>query len=186
MVKLPVFVPTVGLVMNPHDDEIAAINSDCNISYWQFHGAESAETCVKISQMSQKPYIKTVPLEGLSTEAVSTAFSTHQQAAAKLVDGHKVGEMGGSGKTANWKLLSECLTVAQKSKLILAGGLTPDNIIEALQNSDFAGWKISDYRERIEAPGMVNSVYRMNVSSGHLSQIIRISQTGKIVQIKME
>ncbi len=62
----------------------------------------------------------------------------------------------------------------------------PDNIIEALQNSDFAGWKISDYKERIEAPGMVNSVYRMNVSNGHLSQIIRISQSGKIVQIKME
>lgn len=62
----------------------------------------------------------------------------------------------------------------------------PDNIIEALQNSDFAGWKISDYKERIEAPGMVNSVYRMNVSKGHLSQIIRISENGKIIQIKME
>ena len=51
----------------------------------------------------------------------------------------------------------------------------PENIIEALNNSDFAGWKISDYKERIEAPGMVNSVYRMNVSKNHLSQIIRIS-----------
>jgi len=62
----------------------------------------------------------------------------------------------------------------------------PDNIIEALNNSDFSGWKISDYKERIEAPGMVNSVYRMNVSKGHLSQIIRLSENGKIVQIKME
>lgn len=62
----------------------------------------------------------------------------------------------------------------------------PDNIVEALQNSDFADWKISDYKERIESPGMINSVYRMNVSKDHLSQIIRISETGKIVQIKME
>lgn len=62
----------------------------------------------------------------------------------------------------------------------------PDNILGALDNSEFAGWKISDYKERIEAPGMVNSVYRMNVSKGHLSQIIRISEKGKIVQIKME
>lgn len=62
----------------------------------------------------------------------------------------------------------------------------PQNILEALENSDFSGWKISEYKERLEAPGMVNSVYRMNVSKQHQSQIIRISEMGKIVQIKME
>jgi len=62
----------------------------------------------------------------------------------------------------------------------------PENIEKALQKSEFATWKISEYKERIEAPGMVNSVYRMQVSKEHLSQIIRISEEGKIVQIKME
>jgi hypothetical protein len=62
----------------------------------------------------------------------------------------------------------------------------PENIQKALQKSEFATWKVSEYKERIEAPGMVNSVYRMHVSKDHLSQIIRISEEGKIVQIKME
>ena len=62
----------------------------------------------------------------------------------------------------------------------------PQHIIDAVLNSDFGDWKMSEYKERIEAPGMVNSVYRIHVSNGHLSQIIRISENGKIVQIKME
>jgi hypothetical protein len=62
----------------------------------------------------------------------------------------------------------------------------PDNIIEAIQNSEFSDWKLSDYKERIEAPGMLNSVYRMQVSKNHLSQIVRINENGNIVQIKME
>lgn len=62
----------------------------------------------------------------------------------------------------------------------------PENIVTALKDSEFASWKWSDYKERIEAPGMLSSVYRMHLSKGHLSQIIRISEEGKIVQIKME
>ena len=62
----------------------------------------------------------------------------------------------------------------------------PENIVSALKDSEFGSWKWSDYKERIEAPGMLYSVYRMQVSKNHLSQIIRINEEGKIVQIKME
>ena len=62
----------------------------------------------------------------------------------------------------------------------------PQNIVEALGNSDFSDWRISDYKERIEMPGTENSVFRMHVSSGQFSRIIRINEKGKIVQIKME
>lgn len=62
----------------------------------------------------------------------------------------------------------------------------PENIRQALQNSKFADWKISDYKERIEIPGLEGSVYRMSVSSKNNSNIIRISDNGKLVQIKTE
>lgn len=62
----------------------------------------------------------------------------------------------------------------------------PDKITTSLQNSEFADWKWSDYKERIEAPGMPGSVYRLNVSYKHFSHIIRITDNGKIVQIKTE
>ena len=62
----------------------------------------------------------------------------------------------------------------------------PDQIEAAIDNSDFSSWRRSDHKERIEAPGMAGSVYRMQVSQKHLSQIIRIDDNGKIVQIKSE
>ncbi|MBC8320754.1 MAG: PepSY-like domain-containing protein [Bacteroidetes bacterium] len=62
----------------------------------------------------------------------------------------------------------------------------PEAILSALKKSSFASWKISDYKERIEAPGMIGSVYRMQVSKNQLSSIIRINDDGDIVQIKTE
>lgn len=62
----------------------------------------------------------------------------------------------------------------------------PENIKQSLQNSKFADWKISDYKERIEIPGLEGSVYRMSVSNKYNSNIIRISDDGKLVQIKTE
>lgn len=62
----------------------------------------------------------------------------------------------------------------------------PDQVENALKSSAYDKWKRSDYKERIEAPGMPGSVYRMQVSEKHLSHIIRINDTGKIVQIKTE
>ena len=62
----------------------------------------------------------------------------------------------------------------------------PEQIEKALSDSEFSNWRWSDYKERIEAPGMPGSVYRMQVSSKHLSQIIRINENGRIVQIKTE
>lgn len=62
----------------------------------------------------------------------------------------------------------------------------PEVILNALKESKFASWKISEYKERIEAPGMIGSVYRMQISKDHLSHIIRIDDDGEIVQIKTE
>ncbi len=62
----------------------------------------------------------------------------------------------------------------------------PEEISSALKESSFGNWKISDYKERIEAPGMPGSVYRMQVSKNQMSHIIRIDDDGKIVQIKTE
>lgn len=62
----------------------------------------------------------------------------------------------------------------------------PESAVKAMENSEYGNWMWSDYKERIEAPGMPGSVYRMQVSNRHLSQILRISDSGKIVQIKTE
>lgn len=62
----------------------------------------------------------------------------------------------------------------------------PGEVQTAINNSDYADWRWSDHKERIEAPGMVGAVYRMNVTQRHLSNIIRINDDGKIIQVKKE
>ncbi len=62
----------------------------------------------------------------------------------------------------------------------------PENVRQALLASEFGTWTWSEYKERIEAPGMPGSVYRLQVSKNNQSHIIRLSDQGKIVQIKTE
>jgi len=62
----------------------------------------------------------------------------------------------------------------------------PVEVKESLEATEYAAWNWSDYKERIEAPGMPGSVYRMQVSKNYLTEIIRISDNGKIVQVKAE
>lgn len=62
----------------------------------------------------------------------------------------------------------------------------PENVRQALLTSEFGTWTWSQYKERIEAPGMPGSVYRLQVSKNRQTHIIRINDQGKIVQIKTE
>lgn len=62
----------------------------------------------------------------------------------------------------------------------------PEVVDKALKNSEYATWTLSDYKERIEIPGLSGSVYRMHVAKGHLSSILRLRDDGKIIQVKTE
>jgi len=60
----------------------------------------------------------------------------------------------------------------------------PASIVQSLKESKFADWKWSQHKERIEAPGMPGSVYRLNVSKGLRSVIIRFDDMGQLIQAK--
>jgi len=62
----------------------------------------------------------------------------------------------------------------------------PDDVKKSLEATEYATWLWSDYKERIDTPGMPGSVYRMQVSKSNRAEIIRISDDGKIVQVKSE
>lgn len=62
----------------------------------------------------------------------------------------------------------------------------PDPIKSAVEKSEYGTWSWSEYKERIEAPGMPGSVYRMHVASRHDDRIIRINEEGRIIQIKTD
>ena len=89
----------------------------------QFHGEESPEFCASFAV----PYWRAVPMaQPQDLLDWSRRFAT---ANALLLDAHTKGERGGLGKTFNWSSIRR----ASDMPLILAGGLTPDNVAVAVQ-----------------------------------------------------
>lgn len=120
---MPPFVSTVALFMDDDAgfvrEAIEAIQPDLA----QFHGAEPDTWCAQF----ERRYLKAVAMG----EGVAALPRLHQfpGASGLLLDGHGLGEAGGSGKAFDWSLMPR--DVAQP--LILAGGLTPANVAEAVR-----------------------------------------------------
>lgn len=120
---LPPFVHVVALFMDDNADDVDAISDNLRPDYLQFHGGESEAWCAQFG----RPYLKAIAMGG--NAAVPESLHDYPRAAALLLDGHRLGEAGGSGKTFDWSSMPRNLA----QPLILAGGLTPGNVAEAVR-----------------------------------------------------
>jgi phosphoribosylanthranilate isomerase len=120
---VPPYVTIVALVM---DDEPAYIDEVLRVlrpDMLQFHGGETDKECAAYGVR----YTKAVAMgEG---DAALERLHQFPQAAGLLLDGHGLGEQGGSGQRFDWSLMPKDLA----QPLILAGGLTADNVAEAIR-----------------------------------------------------
>jgi phosphoribosylanthranilate isomerase len=120
---LPPFVTVVTLFMDDEPAFIAEAIAAVRPDLLQFHGSEQAPDCVRYGL----PYLKAVAMgQGGDWRAVVAA---HPQAAGFLFDGNAAGEQGGSGKRFDWAQLPASMS----APMILAGGLTPENVGEAIR-----------------------------------------------------
>ena len=138
------FVTTVGLFVNAEVDAINHVLQTVPLQLLQFHGDESAAFC----EQFQRPYIKAVRVR--SAADVTAAFEQHPRAVGVLVDAYVEGVAGGTGQVFNWGLIPEVL----RSRCILAGGLTPDNVAEAVLKVAPLGVDVSGGVEA--SPGVKN------------------------------
>ncbi len=123
LAQLPPFVTTVGLFVDASAQEIAAILAQVPLSLLQFHGDESPEACLGYKM----PFIKAVRVQvGLDLVQYALRYSAAQ---GLLLDAFVAGVPGGTGQAFDWTLIPRdlCLPV------ILAGGLVPHNVAEAVQ-----------------------------------------------------
>lgn len=120
MADMPAFVSKVAVVVDPDVDFVKQLLAQLPIHYVQFHGNETAQFC----QQFKRPYIKAVA--GVSTEAIDQAAQAHPWAAAILIDTPSL-KHGGSGQAFDWQLIPKSCS----KPLILAGGLTADNVKQA-------------------------------------------------------
>ncbi len=121
--QLPPFVTTVGLFMDQTDDEVAQVLAQVPLGLLQFHGRETAAQCRAFAM----PYIKAVPMGGGVEPA--NYMAGFDDSLGFLFDSHALGEVGGSGHAFDWSRLPS----GGDKPLILAGGLTPENVAEAVR-----------------------------------------------------
>jgi len=125
---LPPFVAAVTLFMDDEPGFIAEAIATIRPDLLQFHGSEQAPDCVRYGL----PYLKAVAMGGNSAGDGGQwrgVVAAHPRAAGFLFDGHAAGEQGGSGMRFDWAQLPNSLS----APVILAGGLTPENVGEAIR-----------------------------------------------------
>ncbi len=134
--KLPPFVTCVGLFVDEDVDTVKEVCGFCNINTVQFHGNE------KPDYLKLFPEVKTIKAIRVRDESDILTIN-NIQADAFLLDSYTKGKMGGTGASFNWHTIQEAgkLGVDREKlkRVILAGGLNPDNVSEAIQvTSPFA------------------------------------------------
>lgn len=121
--KISPFISKVALFVNQDYDYVHDLIATLPIDMIQFHGDETPEFCEQFN----KPYIKALRVrEDTDIDAVASRF---RSASGLLVDAFDDQVYGGSGQSFDWKLLPDRC----KLPIILAGGLRPDNVAEAIQ-----------------------------------------------------
>src|SRR5665213_2321962 len=120
---LPSLVLRVGVFVNPAAELVMRAIGECNLSLLQFHGDETSEFCTQFGLMSMKAV--------RVRDAESLKQLVNFQTDAFLLDAHSKGGLGGTGETFNWSLA----VAAQKfgKPIFLAGGLTPENVADAVR-----------------------------------------------------
>lgn len=121
---VPPFVTVTALFVNPTVAEVQAVLTHIPaISLLQFHGDESPAFCRQFG----RAYIKAIPMR--DEVDLAQQASVYDDALGLLVDTYKPGVPGGSGESFDW----HCLPQSLSKPLILAGGLTPDNVSDAIK-----------------------------------------------------
>ncbi len=119
--SLPPFVTTVGLFVDAHEAEVRDAVFKSRVGILQFHGSETPAYCGSFGM----GYIKAFRVK----DRESLTSMGEYGAAAYLLDAYSQSGFGGTGEAFNW---GEAVYAKRSGRIILAGGLTPDNVAEAV------------------------------------------------------
>ena len=124
---LPGNVEKVAILVNPSWEEATSIAALAGITALQLHGAETPEFCRRLVE-SRIRFEKALPVTGPDSLANMPDFFTP----TVLLDSGGAGEFGGSGRIFPWEIARDFVLSHPHLRVILAGGLTPENVAEAV------------------------------------------------------
>jgi len=120
---LPPFVTVVGLFVNAGEATLRQVLAEVPLDLLQFHGDETPEACGRYG----RPYIKAVRMrEDVDLQRLRRQYA---DAAGLLLDTYRKGVPGGTGEAFEWDRIPADLA----DQIILAGGLTPENVEQAIR-----------------------------------------------------
>lgn len=125
---LPPLVNCVGVFVDKDPVEIEEIIEYCYLNAVQLHGGEDPEYCRKLAH-SVSP-CRLIKAFRVGRETQASDFEPYEDAvSAYLLDTYVKGQEGGTGQTFDWQIIERLKLVRP---LILAGGLEPENVVEAI------------------------------------------------------
>ena len=117
---------SVGLFVDPTEREVLGVLDQVALDMLQFHGDEGADFCAAFDL----PYLKAIRMQaGIDFRQVAQA---HAEAWGLLLDTYMEGTPGGTGETFDWSLWPSGHESGHETRLILAGGLNPDTVANAV------------------------------------------------------
>lgn len=120
---LPPFVAAVGVFVDESVQKVRRIMQHCRLDYAQLHGHETPR---KVSRLDDLQVIKAIRV----SEEDDLKQLQKYDVAGFLLDAYVKGKPGGTGESFDWDLAR---AAASRAKVVLAGGLNPDNVAEAVR-----------------------------------------------------
>lgn len=124
--QLPPFTSRVGVLVDEKVDTVKRIAEVCKLDYVQLHGEETPGYCDELREKINCKIIKAFRVKGIESLEGIKDYSLD----GILLDAWSPDSHGGSGVSFDWKL---ALEVAKNCPIILAGGLNPQNVAEAVR-----------------------------------------------------
>ncbi|HJU05853.1 MAG TPA: phosphoribosylanthranilate isomerase [Nitrospiraceae bacterium] len=123
--RLPPFVLPVGVFVNEDMKIVRDVVDSCGLAMAQLHGDETASYCEQLG----RPVLKAVRLQSMSSFLALAEYKGRAQVRGFVVEAFSEAAYGGTGQIADWTLAAEA---ARTAPVLLAGGLTPENVRGAI------------------------------------------------------
>lgn len=123
---LPPFVLPIGVFVNEAAAVVRNLMDDCGLALAQLHGDETAAYCQGLG----RPVLKALRLKDRGTFLALAEFQGRANVRGFVIDAFSEQAYGGTGQTVDWTLAAEA---ARAAPILLAGGLTPANVSQAIQ-----------------------------------------------------
>jgi phosphoribosylanthranilate isomerase len=141
IMSLPPLVTPVGVFVNEDQQVVRKLMDDCGLAFAQLHGDESAAYCLEL----KCPVLKAIRVKGRGVFLALAEFQGRAGVRGFVLDAFSGQSYGGTGRMIDWSLAAEA---AKSATVMLAGGLTPENVGQAIESVHPYGVDVSSGVER--------------------------------------